>query len=591
MDKKRLADDTAAPALLQDEKMKKGYTAWQDNVLANRVGPDGQLRREFKTRYGQVEKTKAEFKSGSGEITIKSLYTPLDMAQTDPVEDIGFPGSFPFTRGRDPLGPQAAVLPMKFYSGFGGSRDAKERYKALYAAGGKYISIAFDLPTQLGYDSDSSQAKWEVGKVGVALDTLKDLEDLFDGLPLEDIRTGTVGNCIGPWAFALFYLLGARKKIRPQDMQIVLQNDPIKEYTGRGTYIFSPQTAIDLASDVVVHVCRHLPFGWQPQFHCTTQMRWGGCTASQEIAFGIADLIAYVEAAQKKGVAPEDLIPRLDLHMTCDNDLFEEVAKFRAARRVFAKVFKKRFSTDDPRILSLRLTVWTGSHRLTAQQPLNNIIRSTMHSLASLLGGVETISVPAHDEALALPTTESTRLAALTPLLLKEECMVCNTADPLAGSYYVEDLTNRLEEKSLYWLDQVEQQGGAVACVESGYYLKRMSEEMLKYKQEVENNTRTVIGVNQYVVENEPPIELFEGDPESERRQIEKLAHIRKSRNRAAVQESLDEVRRISEKKASGKDANIVPAMLKAVDSYATIGEIFGILREVFGEYKPPSVF
>ena len=591
MKKKRPEDDATDHEVLVGKKVKKSYADWEENVLAKRVGPDGQLRSEFKTRHGQLKKTKEVFKSGSGEFTIKSIYTPVDLMQTDPVRDIGFPGSFPFTRGRDPLGPQAAVLPMKFYSGFGGSKDAKERYKSLYKAGANFISIAFDLPTQLGYDSDSSQAKWEVGKVGVALDTLKDLEDIFDGLPLEDIRTGTVGNCIGPWAFALFYLLGERKKIKPQDMKIVLQNDPIKEYTGRGTYIFPPKTAIDLASDVVVHICKHLPFSWQPQFHCTTQMRWGGCTASQEIAFGIADLIAYVEAAQKKGVAPEDLIPRLDLHMTCDNDLFEEVAKFRAVRRVWAKALKKRFSTDDPRILSLRLTVWTGSHRLTAQQPLNNIIRSTMHSLASLLGGVETISVPAHDEALALPTTESTRLAALTPLLLKEECMVCNTADPLGGSYYVEDLTNRLEEKSLYWLDQVEKQGGAVTCVENGYYLKTMSEEMLKYKKEIENNTRTVIGVNKFVVENEESIELFEGDPESERRQIEKLAHIRKIRNKAAVQKSLDGIRKTTENKASGKDENIVPAMLKAVDAHATIGEIFGIMREVFGEYRPPSVF
>ena len=591
MNKKRHEDGSTDHKVLNGGKLKRRYTDWENNVLAKRVGPDGQLRSEFKTRHGQVEKTKEVFRSGSGEFTIKSVYTPLDLMQTDPVEDIGFPGSFPFVRGRDPLGPQADVLPVKFYSGFGGGKDANERYKALYAAGGNFFSIAFDLPTQLGYDSDSSQAKWEVGKVGVALDTLQDLEDLFEGLPLEDIRTGTVGNCIGPWAFALFYLLGQRRKVRPQDMKIVLQNDPIKEYTGRGTYIFSPQTAIDLASDVVVHICKHLPFGWQPQFHCTTQMRWGGCTASQEIAFGIADLIAYVEAAQKKGVPPEDLIPRLDLHMTTDNDLFEEVAKFRAARRVWAKVLKKRFSTDDPRILSLRITVWTGSHRLTAQQPLNNIIRTTIHSLASMLGGVETISVPAHDEALALPTTESTRLAAITPHILKEECMVVNTADPLAGSYYVEDLTNRLEEKSLYWLAQVEKQGGAVACVENGYYLKRMSEEMLKYKQEIENNTRTVIGVNKFVVANEKSMELFEGDPESEQRQIEKLAHIRQIRNKASVQKALDEIRNTAENKASGKDENIVPAMLKAVDANATVGEIFGILREVFGEYRPPSIF
>ncbi len=426
--------------------------------------------------------------------------------------------------------------------------------------------------------------------MGTALDTLADLERVFDGMPLDEVITGTVGNCIGPWCFAMFYLLGERRGYNPKQMKITLQNDPIKEYTGRGTYIFSPLISLDLASDVVEYICKYMPNSWVPQYSCSTTLRWGGCSATQEAGFGIANLIAYIEAAHRKGVSIADFVPRLDLHMTADNDLFEEVAKFRAVRRLWAKIARERFNTDDPRVLSLRLTVYTGSHRLTGQEPLNNIVRSTIHVLASMLGGVETISVPAHDEALALPTTESTRLASLISQILNDECLVANTCDPLGGSYFMEYLTNKLEEGSRYWYDQVEAQGGAVKAVENGYYLQQMADGMHRYQQKVESGERTIIGVNKYKVDETEEIELFRNDPKSELRQIRALRKVRRERNKNKVKQRLDEIRRIAEAKAAGKTVNIVPSMIEAVEAYTSIGEIFGVLREVFGEYKLPII-
>lgn len=571
-------------------KFQAKLSEWEKNILKGRLTTDGEIKPQFWTRPAQKEKTKAEFRSGSGEFVIKEIYTPLDIVHIDPIDQIGLPGCFPYTRGRDPVGPQATKIPLKFYSGYGTSENAKERYQALYNAGARFLSFAFDLPTQIGYDSDSPQARGEVGKVGVALDTLADMEGLLDWLPLDQVRIGTVGNCIGPWALAMFYTLGEKRDFDPAKMKVNLQNDPIKEYAGRGTYIFPPKVALDLASDVVAYTCKYLPIQWEPQYSCTSMMRWGGCNASQEVGFGIANLIAYIEAAQAKGIKPEELIPRVNLHMTTDTDLFEEVAKFRAVRRLWAEIARERFSTNDPRVLSLRLTTYLASNRLTAQQPLNNIVRTTIQTLASMLGGTETISIPAYDEALAIPTTESTRLASLIPHILNDECMVGNTTDPLAGSYYVEWLTDRLEEGGRKWYNEVEAQGGVIAAIENGYYLRKEAEGMYRYQREVEEGKRTIIGVNKFALDKEEPIEIFKSDPEMERRQIETLKRVKQERDNVLVEKCLAEIAKRAENKVAGRDDNIVPAMINAIRAYASIGEIFGVLRQVFGEYKPPIV-
>jgi len=570
-------------------ELAEAYKAWEKGPLRERLAP-GEIQPQFRCYSGVLkEETKEEFCTGGGELVVKRLYTPLDLEGTDPIQDIGFPGQFPFTRGRDPLGYRAFRWPLSFYSGYGSSESANERYRALYAAGSNHIILALDLPTQNGYDSDHPMARGEVGKVGVALCTIPDMERVFNGLPLDRIHTGTVGNCIGPWAVAMFYTLGERFELDPAKMRVWIQNDPIKEYTGRGTYIFPPRVAVDLASDVVEYIRKYLP-GWEPQYNCTTTMRWGGCTTSQEIGFGVANLVAYIEAAQKKGIPPEDFVPWINLHMTADNDFFEEVAKFRAVRRLWARVARERFHTDDPRVLALRLTIFTGGHRLTAQEPLNNIVRTTMHVLASILGGVESISTPAHDEALALPTFESTRLSQITKSILHDESLVGQTVDPLGGSYFVESLTNQLEEKGRECYEKVEAQGGAIVALEKGYYLREMAEGMYRYQKEVESGQRSIIGVNKYVLEKEVPIKLFEGDAEAERRQIERLNKVRRERDQSRAQKSLEKIRSIAESKAAGRDGNIVPAMIEAVKAHATVGEIFGLLREIFGEYRPPTI-
>ena len=558
------------------EELRARLTDWENTTL--------------KERLAKIQENKTEFRSGSGEFVTERIYTPLHTAETNYNEEIGFPGQYPFTRGIDPVGYRAFRSPLGFYAGFGSGESANKRFRQLYASGSRDIGLALDLPTQLGLDSDDPLAEGEVGKVGLAIDTVADLERALKGIPLSGLKTGTVGNCIGPWALALFLVLCESANLQPSQMGIRLQNDPFKEYTGRGTFIFNPTVSVDLASDVVAHMYKYVP-SWEPQWSCTTTMRWGGCTASQEVGFGIANLICYVEAAQAKRVKPEDYIPRVDLHMSSDNDLFEEVAKFRAARRLWAKIAEKRFKTRDPRILSLRISTYTAANRLTAQEPLNNVIRSTMHVLASMLGGIDHITAAAYDEALALPTFESARLASLTKHILNNENCVGHTVDPLAGSYYLESLTTQVEEKARHWYDQVENMGGAKAAIESGFYLKEMANGQYQNQKEIESGERKVVGVNTFVLDRKVQIPLFKGDPKGEAKQIGRLNKIRQRRDKVRVTRSLDELSKAAEKKAKGEGIFIVPAMLEAVRARATEGEIFAALRKVYGEYRPPAVF
>jgi len=558
------------------EELRKSFSDWETGTL--------------KDRLAAVKENRAEFTSGSGDLITERIYTPLDAGDTDFQKDIGFPGQYPFTRGIDPVGYRAFHSPLGFYAGYGSGESANKRYRQLYAAGSRDIGLAFDLPTQLGMDSDDPLAAGEVGKVGLAVDTAADLERALKGIPLTGFKTGTVGNCIGPWALAIFLVVCERSKLQPSQIGIRIQNDPFKEYTGRGTYIFNPSVAVDLASDVVEYMYKNVP-SWEPQWSCTTTMRWGGCTASQEVGFGIANLLCYAEAAMEKGVNPEDFIPRVDLHMSSDNDLFEEVAKFRAVRRLWAKIASPRFNTRDPRVLALRLSTYTAGDKLTAQEPLNNVIRSTMHVLASMLAGIDHITTAAYDEALALPTFQSTRLASLTKHILNNECCIGNTVDPLAGSYYIESLTNEMEEKGRYWFDQVQDMGGARAAIDNGFYLKEMAKGRYRYQREIESGQRQVIGVNKFVQDEKISIPLFKGDEKGEAKQVARLNKARAKRNKTRLKSSLDALARTAESKAKGSTVNIVPSILEAVRADATEGEIFGVLRNVFGQYRPPSVF
>ena len=550
----------------------------------------GGIKAQFKAFTGtEVKETKEEFRTGSGDFVVKRVYTPLDTTHIDPIMDIGLPGQMPYTRGRDPLGFRAHEWPLNYYAGYGSGESASERYKALYASGARELTLAMDLPTQIGLDSDAPLAAGEVGKVGLAVDTCDDLHRALETIPLDEMRLATVGNCNSPWILAMFHALAESKGHDPKDMHFQIQNDPIKEYTGRGTYIFSPSVAIDISSDVTEYICKKLP-KWAPQYNCTTTMRWGGASASQEVGFGIANSLCYIDAALAKGVDPVDFVPRMHLHMSSDNDLFEEVAKFRAVRRLWAKIAGEHLKTDDPRILALRTTVFTAGDKLTAQEPLNNITRTTMHVLAALLGGADNIVVPAYDEALALPTYESARIATLIKNILHDECYVGQTADPMGGSYFVESLTTQIEEKANECYRQVKDMGGAAAAIENGFYLKEMSDGMYRQFTEVESGERTLIGVNKHIRETETPIDIFKGDPEAEQRQIDRLNESRTNRDQKRTAAALAEVRRVAEAKNMGNRENIVPSFLEAVRARATVGEIFDELREVFGEYQAPNV-
>ncbi|MEE9198243.1 MAG: methylmalonyl-CoA mutase family protein, partial [Dehalococcoidia bacterium] len=372
---------------------------WEGTVLKEELERKPEKREEFRTL--------------GGEYPAQRLYTPADIAHIDYLRDIGFPGQYPFTRGRYAAGYRNFEWPHDFYTGYGGSDDANERYRQLVDHGATWLTLALDLPSQVGYDPDHPMAVGEVGKAGVALSSLQDVQRLMKGIPLDRVGLSTVGNCIGPYILALFRVLGETSGIEPQRMRVRLQNDPLKEYTGRGTYIFNIRMVVELAMDVVEYIVKNLP-GWVPQYVCSTQMRWGGVGPAEEIAFGIANFLTYVEAGLGRGLRLDQLVPTMDLHMSTDGDLLEEVAKYRAVRRLFAKLMKERYECDDPRVLGLRLTTYTASNRMTAQQPLNNIVRSTLHVLAAILGGAEHIWAPAYDEALARPTYQSTRVAKLT---------------------------------------------------------------------------------------------------------------------------------------------------------------------------------
>ncbi len=558
---------------------------WEQGPLKDRL-TSGKLAYQG----GLPKETSDNFTSGSGEFPVNRVYTPLDVVDNDIIGDSGFPGQFPYTRGRDPVGYRAFNWPLTYYAGYGSGDAANQRYRQLLAAGAKRLSLALDLPTQVGLDSDDPLAEGEVGKVGVALGTVDDLERALEGIPLAGLDIGTVGNSIGPWMLALFLVLLERRGIELSQTQLHIQNDPIKEYIGRGTFIFKPEVSLDLAADVVEYMLAHTP--WRsPQQCCTTPMSWGGVTASQEIGFGIANLALYADEARKKGISAEDYISHSDLHMTSDNDLFEEVAKFRAARRLWAKIARERFKTDDPRALAIRTTVWTSSHKLTAQEPLNNVIRITMQVLAAYLGGCDVIYAPAYDEALALPTFESTRLSSLITHILQDECFVGTSVDPMGGSYYLESLTNKMEEKARYWYDKVQSVGGAKAAIEKGYYLEQMANGQFRYQQEIESGNRKTIGVNKFVMDSKVPIDIFKGDPEGERRQIIHLKKTREDRDNARVEVSLNELMKVAEAKTKGVRVSIMPAMMEAVRARATGGEIHGKLSLVYGKYKPPIVF
>lgn len=528
-----------------------------------------------------------KFQTDSG-IEVKPLYTPLDLEESsfDYADDLGFPGKFPFARGRDTLGYRQKFWQFGQYAAYGDAEETNKRYRFLLEHGGTNISVALDMPTQMGYDSDNPSAEGEVGKVGVSIDSLEDLETLFNGIPLNKLsQISTTANSIAPIWIAMILVLAEKQGVSPKSFVIRIQNDILKEYVARGTYIFPPQPSVNMATDVISYCVKNHPH-WFPMSVSGYHIREAGASAAQEIAFTIANAIAYSDDCVAKGIKAEDYLSKLAVFFNCGMDFFEEIAKFRAMRRLWARTFNKRYSIPDPNVLSYFMSCMTAGSSLTAQQPMNNIVRVAIEALAAVLGGVQVLYPCSMDEAYCTPTEKAVKVALRTQQIIANESGATRTIDPMAGSYFVEQLTSELEKKAQEYLNKIDKIGGAVRAVELGYYQDEIARSSYKIKQDIEKKERIVVGVNQYVDEEELPIEILKVDPALEEKQKQKLKMLRSSRNNTEVKNALKKVNQAAE-----NNDNLIPSITDAVRVYATLGEICDILRGVYGEYTARSSF
>jgi methylmalonyl-CoA mutase N-terminal domain/subunit len=474
---------------------------------------------------------------------------------------------------------------MRQYAGFGSAEESNERYKYLLAQGQTGLSIAFDLPTQIGYDSDHPLAAGEVGKVGVAVDSLEDMETLFAGIPLDKVSTSMTINAPAAVLLAMYVAVAEKQGVSPTSLEGTIQNDILKEYVARGTYIFPPAPSMRLITDVFAYCADAVP-NWNTISISGYHIREAGSTASQEAAFTLADGIAYVEAAVKAGLGVDDFGPRLSFFFNAHNDLFEEVAKFRAARRIWARIMRERFGAKNPKSWMLRFHTQTGGSTLTAQQSDNNVARVTLQALAAVLGGTQSLHTNSRDEALALPTEQSVRIALRTQQVIAYESGAAETVDPLAGSYYVESLTNRVEAEALAYLKRIDELGGAVRAIEEGYIQREIQDAAYAYQLQVESGERVVVGLNKFQVEEGPPQGLLKVDPAVGEKQVAALRALKERRDGARVKAALRGI-----DAAARGSANLMPPILEAVRAYATLGEICDAMRAVFGEHRPSAIF
>ncbi|HVB09434.1 MAG TPA: methylmalonyl-CoA mutase family protein [Bacillota bacterium] len=509
-------------------------------------------------------------------------------AEARPVDPaaLGRPGEYPFTRGVYPTMYRGRLWTMRQYAGFGDAEESNRRYHYLLQQGQTGLSVAFDLPTQIGYDSDHAMAAGEVGRVGVAIDSVEDMDRLLAGLPLDKVSISMTINATAATLLALTVAVAEQRGMPASVLSGTLQNDILKEYAARGTYIYPPAPSMRLVTDVIAWCAEHTP-RWNPISISGYHMREAGCTAVQEVGFTLADGIAYVEAALARGLPVDSFAPRLSFFFNAQMDVLEEVAKYRAARRLWAKIMKERFSAKDPKSMMLRFHVQTAGSALTAQQVDNNVVRVALQALAAVLGGCQSLHTNAKDEALALPTEESVRVALRTQQIIASESGAALSADPLAGSYYVEELTDRIETEAAALIARLDAMGGAVPAIARGVVQREIQESAYRTQREIEAGERVVIGVNAYTVEEGPPSDILRIDPELEARQVARLAGLRARRDGAAVSKALAAL----EKAAADPAANLMPMILDAVRAFATVGEVADTLRRVFGEYAAPSPF
>ncbi|MBW1819674.1 MAG: methylmalonyl-CoA mutase family protein [Deltaproteobacteria bacterium] len=539
------------------------FKAWSEDVEA---------------KLGKRPERKPEFVNTSG-IRVKRLYTPLDRADHDYISEIGLPSQYPFTRGVQPTMYRGRYWTMRQYAGFASAEESNKRYRFLLDQGQTGLSVAFDLPTQIGYDSDHEMAIGEVGKVGVAIDSLADMEILFDQIPLDKVSTSMTINSPAAVLLAMYIAVAEKQGASAEQLRGTIQNDILKEYSSRGTYIFPPQPSMRIITDILSYCSENVP-QWNSISISGYHIREAGSTAVQEVAFTLANGIAYVDAAIKAGLEVDKFGPRLSFFFNSHLDFFEEAAKFRAARRLWATIMKERFGAKNPKSLMVRFHTQTAGCSLTAQQPQNNIVRVAFQALSAVLGGTQSLHTNSWDEALCLPSQEAVQIALRTQQLIAFETGAADTVDPLAGSYYVEALTDEIYERAMKYIEKIDELGGAVSAIEQGFVQREIQDSAYTYQREIEKNERTVVGLNKFQIEEKKPSDLLRVDPAVRISQIENLQMVRAQRDGARVEQLLAELKQVAQ-----TSENLMPAIVGAVKAYATLGEICDVLRSVFGEY------
>jgi len=548
----------------------KSKKDWADNTLAPTLQRMPERDDPFQTSSGQE---------------VEALYTPEDLDDWDYLEKLGFPSEFPFTRGVQPNMYRGRFWTMRQYAGFGDAEDSNRRYRYLLSQGQTGLSVAFDLPTQIGYDSDDPRASAEVGKVGVAISSLADMEILFQDIPLEKVTTSMTINATAAILLAMYVAVAREQGADLHKLGGTVQNDILKEYIARGTYIFPPRPSLRLITDVFAWCKDNLP-SWNTISVSGYHMREAGCTAIQEVAFTLANAIAYIEAALDVGLAVDDFAPRVSFFFASYTNLLEEVAKFRAARRLWATIMRDHFAARDRRSLMLRFHTQTGGATLTAQQPENNIVRTAIQALAAVLGGTQSLHTNSMDEALCLPSEKAVQIALRTQQVIAYESGAADVVDPLGGSYYLESLTDHIEAEARRYLDRIDDLGGSLSAIEQGFQQREIQENSYRLQKEMEAGRRTVVGVNKFQTE-EPPLEgMFRLDPAVAQRQFDRLSHVRASRDGARVRQLLARL-----EEAARSDQNLMSLFIECVESYVTLGEICDVLRRVFGEQREFMVF
>ena len=542
--------------------------AWEDSILGKALSRSPERKERFETTSG---------------IEIKRVYTNEDTQDCDYQEKLDFPGQYPFTRGVQPTMYRGRFWTMRQYAGFGTAEESNQRYRYLLAQGQTGLSVAFDLPTQMGRDSDHAIAAGEVGRAGVAIDSLADMETLLAGIPLDKVSTSMTINATAAILLALYLVVAEKQGVSWDTVSGTIQNDLLKEYIARGTYIYPPGPSLRIITDIFGFCADRVP-NWNTISISGYHIREAGSTAAQEIAFTLADGIAYVEAALSVGLDVDTFASRLSFFFNVHNNFFEEVAKFRAARRLWAKIMKERFQAKNPRSWMLRTHAQTAGSTLTAQQPDNNIIRVTLQALAAALGGTNSLHTNSKDEALALPTEDAVRIALRTQQVIAHESGAADTIDPLAGSYFIESMTDELEAKAVEYIDRIDKLGGAVKAIETGYQQREIHDAAFRYQRAIETKQQIIVGVNDFTVEEDHHDELLKVDLALEERQKERVAGVRAERNQAAAQAACDRVGQVAR-----DGGNLMPTIIDAVRAYVTLGEISDALRNEFGEYRPPT--